>query len=460
MSIRYKIALLFAALAGLILFCVSFTVYFITEKELNDAFYTRLKYRASGTANMVTAITDSNYTALSKLDTSSVASLQNKSIVVLNYLGKVLYNYTDRQKNELALDNDVIEQAKIKGEYYYKLQNRDAVVLHYTTADNNFIVAVAAEDIDGKEFLTGLKRLLVWVFILFVIISFITGLVFAGILVKPIGRIIAEVKLISSNNLSQHINKGNGKDELYHLSQTFNELLDRIQESFIIQRRFISNASHELSTPLTSALSQLEVTLQRERNVDDYKAAMKSVYDDIKDLQQLTRSLLDIAKSGTHGSMELTNVRIDEVLMKAASYVQKIKAGYKVQLDFDTMPDDEQMITVFGNSNLLFIAFKNIIENGCKYSDDNLTTINVSFNNKLIVVCIKSVGDIIAEADIENVFQPFFRAETIRQKEGFGLGLTLTKRIFALHKSQIEVTSNPLNGTVFTITLPNSRITE
>lgn len=454
MSIRYKIAFLFAGLVCFILLCLCSAIYIISVEERDSLFYTRLKNRAIGTANTVTVIADSSYRVLGTLDTTSVASLQNKSITVLNYNGETVYSYADDPGNKIVLTPEIIEETKFKTTYFFSLRNREAVAIHLVDDNHNFIVAVAAEDVDGKTFLNGLKKLLTWVFVIAVIVSFITGYVFAKILLRPLSRMIAEVKLVSSNNLSRRINTGNNNDELQQLGKTFNELLDKMQESFTIQRRFISNASHELSTPLTSVSSQLEVALHKERNATEYKQVIQSVYEDVKDLQQLTRSLLDIAKSGSQGSLELNEVRIDEVLMKVASDVQKLRSEYTVHLFFETLPEDEQLLTVFGNVNLLYIAFKNIVENGCKYSDNHTADINVSFGNSFIIVAVKSIGDVIAEADIQNVFQPFFRTETVRHKQGSGLGLALTKRILSLHKSSIEVSSSQKEGTLFLVTLP------
>jgi signal transduction histidine kinase len=124
-------------------------------------------------------------------------------------------------------------------------------------------------------------------------------------------------------------------------------------------------------------------------------------------------------------------------------------------MNFDTFPADEQLLTVFGNANLLYIALKNVIENGCKYSDDNQSAIVAFFNQTGIVIKVSNSGDVIAEADIQNIFQPFFRTETVQQKPGFGLGLTLTKRILFLHKGTINVESNPETGTIFTLQFPN-----
>lgn len=227
-----------------------------------------------------------------------------------------------------------------------------------------------------------------------------------------------------------------------------------MQESFLIQRRFISNASHELSTPLTSVSSQLEVTLQKERTVEEYQKVMLSVYEDVVDLQLLTRSLLEIARAGSQASIDLSDVRVDELLLKVASDVQKLHKDYSVQLNFDQLTDDESLLTVYGNSNLLYIAIKNIVENGCKYSANHTANVQVLFEGTTLMLSVQSEGDIITESDIQNIFQPFFRTESARQKQGFGLGLTLTKRILSLHKFSISVTSQPGKGTVFMIRMP------
>ena len=182
---------------------------------------------------------------------------------------------------------------------------------------------------------------------------------------------------------------------------------------------------------------------------------MKSVHEDIHELQHLTRSLLDIAKAGSQGSLDLTEVRLDEVLFKVVSDVQKQNQTYKVNLNFETFPEDEKLLTTFGNSNLLYIAFKNIIENGCKYADNHQSRVSVQFEEFKIIVKVANKGDVIAEADIQNIFQPFFRTDSAIKKPGFGLGLTLTRRILALHKGFISVESDIEKGTVFTIQLSN-----
>lgn len=455
MSIKLKIAFLFAILVTVILTIVSIFVYIFSVKEREDSFRNSLRNRALSTARVYAGIEDSNFSVLQRLDAAGVASLNNKSISITNLSGSLNYMFADADGDSLILTAKIIDNTRSKKEYFFTYGDKKAVAVYNTNSSKNFVVAVAASDIYSEEYLAHLKKILLIAMLSAAVLSFFTGLLFAANLIRPIKKLTGEVNLITSNNLSQRIETKNTKDELDKLAQTFNGLMDRLQDSFAIQRRFISNASHELSTPLTSISSQLEVALQRTRTVEEYHEVMKSVHEDIQELQQLTRSLLDIAKAGSQGSLDLTEVRLDEVLFKVVSDVQKQNQTFKANLNFETFPEDENLLTTFGNSNLLYIAFKNIIENGCKYADNHQSTIMVQFEDLKIIVKVANKGDVIAEADIQNIFQPFFRTDSAITKPGFGLGLTLTRRILALHKGFITVESDIEKGTVFTIQLFN-----
>jgi signal transduction histidine kinase len=286
------------------------------------------------------------------------------------------------------------------------------------------------------------------------LVTLITGYVFSSQLVRPISGIISEVTSISSHNLSKRLRTGISQDELNQLAETFNELLDRLEHSFDTQRRFISNASHELSTPLTSISSQLQVTLQKERSPGEYQKVLQSVQEDVEQMRQLTKGLLEIARTGTQGSIELNEFRIDELLLKVAADIRRNNAAYKVHVRFDDMPDSEEQVTVFGNYDLLYAAFRNIIENGCKFSPDKTSAVEMTFADREINIHVRNNGDVITEQEIELIFQPFFRGGNSSQVKGFGLGLPLAKRIVTLHKGTITVDSKA-EGTVFHISIPS-----
>jgi len=455
MSIKYKIAFLFSSLVTLLFTLISITIYFFSVTERDNLFKNRLKNRALSTAKIYASLKDNDYSLLRRMDGAAVASLYNKSITITKLDNSQDYLYADKKGDSLYLSRKVIEQTKINSEYFFNQLGKKAVAIHYFENGESFVIAVAAQDYDGNEYLAQLKKILLISLGLSVLLSFAAGILFAKSLIRPISQITQEVNLITSRSLSKRIKINAAGDELTKLALTFNNLLDRLQDSFSSQRRFISNASHELSTPLTSVSSQLEVALQKQRSPDDYCLVLQSVLEDVRGLQQLTRSLLDIAKTGSEGGIELSEVRLDEILFKAIADVQKQNEGFRISLGVLELPDDERMLTVFGNSNLLYIAFKNIIENGCKYSEDRQASVTASFGNSIVTVNIFNSGDVITQADIENIFQPFFRADSALQKPGFGLGLTLSKQIIALHKGGISVESIIGKGTFFTIQLPN-----
>lgn len=455
MSLRYRIAFLFVILVTVILTLVNVSVYFYSVTEREDTFKTRLKNSASYRARVYADVSGPGFSVLRRLDSTAMGVLYNKSIVIVGDDGAYIYIYSDTAGDSLLLPKNIAATTEFDSVQFFTYQNKHAVAIRRSENNSNFIVAIAAFDKDGEEYLSLLKRILLTALLLAMILSFIAGLVFAKKLVGPIRRITGEVNLITSSNLSERVKVDDNKNELTVLAETFNNLLNRLEESFATQRHFISNASHELSTPLTSISSQLEVAMQKDRTSDEYRTVMQSVYEDIKELQLLTRSLLDIAKTGPQDSIELAPVRMDEILFKVISDVQKQNSDYKVSFDFEKIPDEEKLLTVFGNANLLYIACKNIIENGCKYSDISKATVTANFDTSGMIIQVANFGDVICEADIENIFQPFFRTHSAQPKPGSGLGLTLAKRILSLHKGMVKVKSDSKTGTVFTIELPN-----
>ena len=452
MKTRYKITLLFSLLVTAILLVVSMIVYYFTFLVRQDIFMKRLNSRANNNAQVFKYVKSTDHEFLDRINTSSMEVLPDKSIGIYSFSGEPYYIYLKDTAQSFNVTDDVIRLTLLNGQYFYKMGRREALAVKYTDAGENFIVVVAAYDTDGWTLLRQLKRIFFVSLVLGMVISLLAGHFFSSQLLKPVAQIISEVNEISSHNLSKRIKAGASQDELSQLANTFNDLLDRLQEYFTAQRRFISNASHELSTPLTSISSQLEVTMQRQRSTKEYQEVVQSVYEDVVQMRQLTKSLLEIAKTGSEGSIELHEIRIDEVLFKVMGDIKKIHSDYRVELNFSDA--DESNFLVFGNVDLLYMAIKNIVENGCKYSIDNAATVQLSFDNNSTIVEVHSKGKPIAEEDMEKIFQPFYRSSTSEGKAGFGLGLALAKRIVGLNKGTLMVKSDEREGTTFTIVIP------
>jgi len=458
MKIKYRITLLFTALVTTILFIVCVLIFYFSDLNRQNDFKNRLRNRALTTIGLLIEVEGLNKDLLHRIDEATLIALQQKSVTVYDDSNNEVYSYTDDGAKPVRATIEILNKARQDKEYFFTEGKRTAVALRYTDKGIRYIVVAAAYDKDGFEKLNRLLLILVLSFISGVLITLLSGLFFSTRLVAPIQKITREVKEISSQNLSRRIDVQEPRDELNELSATFNNLLSRLQESFEIQRRFIANASHELSTPLTSISGQLEITLQNERTAAEYKTIIQSVYEDVKMLNQLTRSLLELAKaSGTTDGIELSLVRIDDLLMRLPAELRKTDEKYTVALHFDSFPEEEDQLYVFGNSDLLYSAIKNIVVNGCKYSPDHFAKVALQFSDTALNISIIDRGPGISEAEKQLVFQPFYRSAHTTHAEGFGLGLSLASRIIQLHKGKLSIESTPGQGSIFIISLPVAR---
>jgi signal transduction histidine kinase len=392
---------------------------------------------------------------LQRIDAATTLALKNKSVQAFDYRNEKVYAYSEIKGDTIHVPIEMLNEARIKGSAYFTSNGKEAVAYHYADDNVRLVVVAAAWDQEGLKVQRQLFLILLFAFIGGTITAFGIGYFFSYRLLHPIRKITDEVNEITAQNFTRRIANNTAKDEWHYLADTLNKLLDRLQDSFELQQRFIANASHELSTPLTSISSQLEVSLQRNRGIEEYQLILESILQDVRHMNKLTQTLLEFAKAaGTSGGLEIHTLRIDEILMRLPADLAKINRSYSVHLSFDELPANEEDLHIYGNEELLFTAIKNIVNNACKYSSDHEALINLHVKSKNIVIQIKDNGIGIPEADLQKIFQPFYRVDESRHTEGFGLGLALANRIIKLHKGSVSADSSLNNGSTFTITIP------
>ncbi len=453
MHVRIKITLLFTVIMFLLLSLLCGYIYYSFYTIRSENSKAQLTNWALTTSHKLNQPDVYDQEFMKKIDSVPILFIKNKTIQAYNYLNKRIYTYSDNMSDTIQISNEVLDKSRLDNIASLNAGRRDAVV--YYDKNDRIVVLAAAFDEQGENNLQRIKFILWLSLIVGILIAFTSGYFFSKVLVGPLKKIADEVNTISAQSLAHRLKSGNANDEWKYLTETLNDLLNRLQESFEIQRRFISAASHELSTPLTSISSQLQVSLQKNRMPEEYRLAMQSVYQDVRQLSKLTQTLLEFATvSGNAGGLELNLIRIDEVLMRLPSEMTKMDKSYSVKLAFDQLPEDEARLLVFGNAELLFTAIKNIVSNACKYSPDRLAKIKLSISQSAIIVSVEDEGKGIPAYELQNIFQPFYRTEDSRQTTGFGVGLPLVNRIIKLHKGYIKVSSVVGKGTTFNIQLP------
>ena len=455
MPVRIRITLIFTLLVAFVLTLVCVSVYYFSYTLRLNNIESRLINRSITIGNLLGQSDFFTNKMVRRIDSLTYLSYTNKIIQAYDDKNNKIYEYKDQPKSFISIAPELLKQARINKKVFFKIGQREAVAYNYTGKDFQVLMVAAGEDPDGRRSLENLLIILALSYLGGLVIAAFGGYFFSKRLLQPIINIADEVNHISAQNLSERINTGNAEDEWHYLSDTLNDLLNRLQESFDMQKRFISNASHELSTPLTSISSQLEVSLQREREAAEYRKVMKSVQQDVLHMSKLTRTLLEFAKaSGTAGGIEITPVRIDEVLLRLPAEMSKANYACSVSFEFDEFPDEESKLLVYGNEELLFTAIKNIVVNACKYSE-RPAVVKLDIETEAVRISIHDNGNGISQSELAHIFEPFYRVNDKKGKDGFGLGLPMALKIIKLHNGEIQVSSEIGKGSTFNILLPS-----
>jgi signal transduction histidine kinase len=452
MKIQTKITLLFFGLGtvGLILLTTSI-FYFVSEFNFED-FFKRLETRANLAAE-IKIHPDDKSAAYQEIRNRYLEKLADEQ----DFLIKLDSNNKFKHPAGLVLPETFYGEILQKGKARYNEQNHFYFGGLYHTDWGDYLVIVSASDPYGFKELEALTHILIIVFVVFLVLIFVAGRIFSHYTVKPITSIIKKVNNISANNLNSRLKELDGKDELAELVLTFNNMLNRLETAFETQNNFVSNASHELKTPLAIISGEVELLLAQKNLSEETRAASKVILSHAEKLTHILTSLLGLAQSGFDGKRQnWQKIRIDELILEVADAVKKIDPEGMIQIDFSELPQDELQLFVDGNLNLLQLAFSNILLNACKYSNHQQVTVRVSSDKGRVSVSVIDEGIGIPDEEQQHIFEPFFRASNTGEFDGHGVGLPLTLNIIRLHKGSIGIRSQENVGTEINIMIPVS----
>lgn len=274
---------------------------------------------------------------------------------------------------------------------------------------------------------------------------------FVGKALQPLQSLHAQVKNMTVQNLSEELPIPIAKDEIAELTASFNEMTDKLNEAFLIQKRFSASATHELRTPLAVLQAKIDVFKKvNSHEVVDYKALVSVFEQQMKRLRNLVDSLL--AMTNMDDYEEWCNIDLQDVFEDILSELSPIAKEKHIRLLYEG-----ENCFVSGNLDLLYRAFYNLIENGIKYNREN-GTVSVTVkkgvaNTTEIIICDTGIG--IPDDMKKHIFEPFFRVDKSRSRAmgGAGLGLSIVDSIIRKHHGTIAVSDNPTGGTCFCIQL-------
>ena len=301
--------------------------------------------------------------------------------------------------------------------------------------DKKVDIVVGFSESTPSEIINGIERIFIVIYILASLLVIVGILISIQIALKPVDKSIKKIEKLDPLNKLEKLDEVASNDEIGNLISTFNSLLEKVNISSISQKQFISNASHELKTPLTSLKLQIE-KLSVLNGVDE--EMIKNIQEDINEIQSTLEALLDLETSGsnTEGSEE---VLVNELIKT-------------VVVGTDIVFQDKKEIKVFSNSKVVKLMLNNLIGNAEKFKS-NKTVISTDLVHGIPSVIVEDDGGGIKPENYDLIFTPFWQEDEsrTRNKSGKGIGLSIVKNITLKYGWTISVDKSELGGAKFII---------
>ena len=440
MKIRATLTLQYAGITAAVFFAFVIAVYYVSEHSRSNAFFRNLQSEA---------ITKAHLFLNNQVDAKTMQSIYLNNQKFINEVEVAVYTTDFKILYHDALQNDIVKETpemvkrilKRKNISFY-VDEYQAIGLVYPFEGQDYIVTAAAYDGYGYANRDALRNMLILLFIGGLTMLVIVGYILSRSTLKPIRNIVKEAEKITASHIDKRLPVKNEQDELGELSITFNALLERLEKSFNSQKMFVSNVSHELRTPMAALTAELDLALLKERTSGQYQAAIGNALQDSRRIINLIDGLLNLAKADYQSEqITMEEVRLDELLLDARELV------------FEQEAEEDNVLTVIGNSYLLTTAFVNLVENNCKYSSNRTSSVLIAYWEQWAIIRLSDNGVGMSDADKENLFKLFYRGDNKNIAPGNGIGMVLTQKIIHLHKGELTVASHKDEGTTFVVKL-------
>ncbi len=308
------------------------------------------------------------------------------------------------------------------------------------------IVATSLEEANGL--LRNLRSAMLISYPLILMALYLIARLIAGRSIKPVTAITATAEKISKDNLNMRIGLPGHKDELYVLSQTINNLLDRIENAVEREKQFTSDASHELRTPLAVIKGTLEVLVRKPRKREEYLEKIAFCIAEVDRINTLVDQMLLLARfESQKKALKSDTASINALLMDVLARQAQSAQAKSLRIVHSLNKVDYYVII---DAYLLSIIFENLISNAIKYSRDNGSVeIAIIENPDNIRITISDEGIGIANGDLSKIFGSFYRSKPNENPgiKGTGLGLSIVKRLCTLLDIEISISSSEGKGT-------------
>ncbi|MBT33217.1 MAG: two-component sensor histidine kinase [Thalassobius sp.] len=458
LSFKHRIALQYLVATGIIVAIVFFTVCTIVEQVVYENIDNDLTYEADMHTREIHINNDSIlFTHKEEWEEREHREVQVNPVFVqvMDVHGTLMDKSPNLNEQKLIFDN-----SKKLGSHFNSMLNgkniRQAQMPIQFNGELKGYILVAISREASEIVVNRLKNVLLISFPIILIGLYFIFQFVADRNIEPVKKITETAKQITQNNLNKKVALPTNKDELYDLSLSINNLLDRLQSAFARERQFTSDASHELRTPISSVQGTLEVLIRKERKPEEYTEKILFCLTELQKMSYTINQLLLLARIDNQYENQiieedfLLNI-IEGVRSKYVDFIQDKELHFSIINNTKTEPRSAKFHTT--------LLFENIISNAIKYTDKGgNVSITIDENPCKYLCKVTDNGIGIKQDDLANIFTPFFRSNALYQKNitGSGIGLSIAMRAANAIKAEIEVESEYGKGTTFKIVLRKS----
>ncbi|WP_255563360.1 sensor histidine kinase [Mucilaginibacter rivuli] len=423
-------------------------IYLWFHSFIRNDFFTHLNDRANVAAQLYLKADEITADSLGKVRQHYLKSLP----------GELVRLYDSRNSSAFIPDNkqhwdlQTIETVRKKKYVEFTDGGRQVLGIYYKDNQGNFVILVSATDIEGQHRLDKMLQTMIVVFFIVGGLLYFVSRLLATQALSPINEVVKQMQLIKATNLNLRVNEGNGKDEISELARNFNRLLAHLENAFELQKTYVANASHELRTPITTIIGEVEFALNKQHTPAENEKTLQLVLEETERLRDTISGLMELAQVDMdYTAAELNPVRMDELLWEVNEFWTNRYGAGLLKINILNLPEHEGLLNISANRQLMFIALNNLVGNAFKFSGRQTVTCDFYADERLIRLKITDSGIGIPSDDIDKVVRSFYRSDNARKFAGTGIGLFITQKIVQLFNGRLTIHSTEGMGTAITI---------
>lgn len=444
MKIQHKLTLNSSLVFGLVFTISSVLIYLNFVRSAERIFFEELARTASLTAMFYLEEDELTTKEYSRIEKKFLTASANQEIRLYDKKGFIHYGEADPDTNITA---KILKTIRANNHYSFKVGNAFYYAIYYRDNQGSFSIIIKANNptLEAQE--SEFVRILLIALTVGMLVIVTLSYTLSKVAYSPVRQIIEQVKNIDMNGQKHQLTYPRTKDELEDLFQEFNSILEKVYQNIQIQKNFISHASHELRSPLSSIVGDLEVLLQKDRDIIEYKNVSENVLNDAERLEKILENLLVLSGLDQKNTQKTQPERIDEILWEVLDKLATEYQTTKINLHWDLPEDTSGLLEYNCVKTQIYMALYNLIENAAKFSDQQPVDITLKKIENKLILQIRDQGIGISEQDIRHISEPFYRGHNTGKIKGNGLGMAIAYKIFSNHDIGISIESTPDNGT-------------